>query len=54
MIPLAAESLGESNMSNWIEQHPYLFMTLMIYTITSISHMVTRIAMHKYSYRPDE
>lgn len=54
MILAEDESLGESNMSNWIEQHPYLFMTLMIYAITSVSHMVTRVAMHKYSYRPDE
>lgn len=54
MIPAEDASHGENDMSNWIEQHPYLFMTLMIYTITSISHMVTKVALHKYSYRPDE
>lgn len=41
-------------MNLWAEQHPYLFMTLMIYMITSINHIIVKVAEHKYSYREDE
>jgi len=41
-------------MSVWIIQHPYLFMILSLYLITSISHTIIKVADQKYSYKEDE
>lgn len=54
MIQAAAELLGDDDMSHWIAEHPYLFMILMIYTVTSVNQAITKIAEYKYSYREDD
>lgn len=47
--------LGDVNMSEWIVQHPYLFMFLYVWTTVNVSHMVTKVAEHKYRrYEEDE